>query len=197
MLKKYVCFLFLLSYSCFVAGETIFTFQNKESENDVRSEYARSVFELALQKTQERYGAYQLLANEIGTNAKRSLFQAKNNHYPNFFVLHSVTTELLNTMSYVPFPIDRGIVGYRVAFASKETKEKLKSVETIEDLRQFTFLQGTGWQDGSLLKLWQKYYQPSIEFSALKRRKVFELNNPFIEILDPAYKQYNFDPFSP
>jgi hypothetical protein len=76
----------------------------------------------------------------------------------------------------------------RFFFTSPENKGAIQRVQ------EGIFL---AYQDGSLLKLWQKYYQPSIEFSALKRRKVVELHNPLIETLDPAYKQYNFDPFAP
>jgi hypothetical protein len=82
-------------------------------------------------------------------------------------------------MNYVPFPIDRGVVGYRVAFVSKETKEKLKSVETIEDLRQFTFLQGTGWQDVDILRkndfkvIESAYYEPMFKMVARNRADLF------------------------
>jgi len=51
------------------------------------------------------------------------------------------------------------------------------------------------YNDGSLDQLWHDYYQSSVSFSNLKDRKVFELDNPLIKDLDPAYLEYNIDPF--
>jgi len=279
-----ILMLFIMCNS--VSAETIFTYRAKESESDTRYEYDKRLLDLALQKTEEKYGPYKLVPSAAGSNTKRAQIDAEAGRYENFFFKQSVTPALLEKFGHVPFPIDRGIVGYRVAFVSEETKQKLKSVKTLDELKQLVFLQGVGWNDadilkshgfnvmlsgyyesmfkmiaynradmfirganellaeweahkdienlrydetivihypmprfffttktnteaikrvqegimaaysdGSLIALWEQEYQASIDFSALKNRKVFELDNPFIQNLDKSFIQYNYDPF--
>ena len=270
-----------------VCSDTTFTYRAPESDHDTRYEYDRSLLELALQKTEAKYGPFQLLPSNSGLNEKRAFLEAKKGAYENFFFKQSVNPEHLESLIHIPFPLDRGIVGYRVAFVSETTQQKLTQVKTLEELKQFTVLQGLGWvdvdilrqqgfdvilssyydpmfkmvardrahlflrginevldewqahkhikhlvlddnvviqyplprfffttksntealnrvqegiliayHDGSLIDLWKEKYQASIDFSKLKNRRFFALENPIIKGLDDAYKQYNFDPFN-
>lgn len=52
----------------------------------------------------------------------------------------------------MPFPIDLGIVGYRVCFLSKNIKDKVARAKTLETLLQFTHGQGVGWSDTAILE---------------------------------------------
>ncbi len=51
------------------------------------------------------------------------------------------------------------------------------------------------YQDGSLMKLWKKNYQQSIDFINLKNRKIYKIKNTTIEGLEPSYEKYLFDPY--
>ncbi len=218
-------------------------------------------------------------------NAARSLISVKNGEFENFFVKFSVSKKLLKELSPVRFPVDRGIVGYRVFFVSPNARNRLKQVATIEDLKDFTMGQGIGWldskvleyngfkvitgssyeglfnmvgmgrfdlfprganelygeyishkiikgltcdesislyyplprfffttktnsiaktrieegliaayKDGSFLKLWEKFYNPSLNFVNLKNRKIFKIENPFLNDLDNSYERYIYTP---
>ncbi len=270
-----------------VYSDTTFTYRAPESKHDTRYEYDRRLLELALQKTEAKYGPFKLVPTKPGLNEKRVFLEAKKGTYQNFFFKQSVNNEHLESLLHIPFPLDRGVVGYRVAFISEATKQKLTQVKTLEELKQFTVLQGLGWldadilrqqgfevilssyydpmfkmvardrahlflrginevldewqahkhikqlvlddnvviqyplprffftnksnidalnriqegiliayHDGSLIDLWKKKYQASIDFSNLKNRKMFRIENPIIKGLDDSYKQYNFDPFN-
>ncbi len=48
------------------------------------------------------------------------------------------------------------------------------------------------YKDGSLIKLWKRYYIEKIRFANMKERQIFELKNPYIKSLDDEYLQYNF-----
>ena len=74
---------------------------------------------------------------------------------------------------YYPLP--------RFFFTSKENKSAAERV-----------YQGLviAYNDGSLMKLWLKYYSESIDFAELSQRKKFRLTNPFIKNIDPSYLQF-------
>jgi hypothetical protein len=48
------------------------------------------------------------------------------------------------------------------------------------------------YQDGSFVKLWEKHHLPNLIENKLIGRKIFRLNNPFIQELSQDYKKYNF-----
>jgi hypothetical protein len=47
----------------------------------------------------------------------------------------------------VPFPIDKGLLGYRVALIDRRSQDRLSHVHSIEELRQLRFGQGSDWID--------------------------------------------------
>lgn len=151
-MKKYV---FLLLSSMFTAplfAQTTFTYVAGESANDPRYAYDQALLRLALDKTTEKYGSYTLSPSKLGSNQKRNEQDAIDNTFPNFFVKLSYSTELATRLDYIPIPADRGIVGYRVCFTSEKIKSQLTQVQTLEQLKEFSMLQGIGWGDVGILK---------------------------------------------
>jgi len=160
-------------------SDTVFTYREKESPSDTRYEYDRRLLELALQKTEKEYGAFQLNPTKPGSNEKRVIVEALSGTYENFFFKSSITPELIESLAYVSFPIDRGVVGYRVAFTSKKNIPLLKETKTLEQLKQLTILQGVGWLDAEILaqqgfKLTLSgYYDPMFKMIARDRAHLF------------------------
>lgn len=131
---------------------TTFTYHSKQSMGDKRFEYDHELLKLSLEKTKKKHGPYKLIPLAVNANYKRIEILAQNKQIKNLFFKQSVSTKRLNTLGYVPFPVDRGIVGYRVALVSEQNKEKLKLVKTVQDLKKFTVLQGFGWLDVKILE---------------------------------------------
>jgi hypothetical protein len=72
---------------------------------------------------------------------------------PNYFIKLSYEPDYKERgMAYVPFPVDLGIVGYRVCFCSPEVAEKVAGVVTLKELRTFSHGQGSGWSDVGILR---------------------------------------------
>jgi len=46
------------------------------------------------------------------------------------------------------------------------------------------------YADGSLMALWREKHQASLDFAALKKRKLFRLENPFVKSIDFDYTKY-------
>lgn len=285
---KTVRFIILtLSFIFFTSNafsKTVYRYQDLQNNEDTRKKYELKVLELALEKTVAKYGEYELIAAPK-MNLARAIITLKSNKLENFIVKMSVTKELLDELSYAEFPVDRGIVGYRVSFVSPKASSKLAKVKNLEELKKFNFVQGFGWLDtkileyhnlkvktisryesifnlvalnrvdlfprgvnevfeeykankaipnllvdkhillyyalprfffmhksnektiqrieeglqsayfdGSLDKLFKKYYQPSIDFVNLKSRLLINIENPFLKGVDISYEKYIYTP---
>jgi hypothetical protein len=47
----------------------------------------------------------------------------------------------------VPFPIDNGLLGYRINLIDRHERDRISRVHSLEDLRQLRVGQGTAWSD--------------------------------------------------
>ena len=269
------------SLSINIFAQTIFTYQPKS--NEFKKDYDYDLLKLALEKTKTKYGDYKLIPAKK-MNAKRRLKLLEANHYKNYVVKRSYSSKMLEKLDYIPIPIDRGIVGYRLLFVSPKVKNEIKNVETINELKKYKFTQGIGWldakilkanglkvhegtnyqglftmvagnridilplgandifrvkekhkdkdlhidkriaifyplprffflhksnknalkrlseglkiayQDGSFVKLWNNYFEKSIKKANLKNKKIFILDNPYLDKIDQSYKKYMYKP---
>ena len=257
-------------------------YHSSDNNIDERKLYEIELLSLALEKTKDKYGDYELIASKIMT-IERAEHNLKENKIKNFILKTSVSNKYLNHFSYTNFPVDRGVVGYRVSFISPKIKEKIKDIKSLAELKRFKFAQGVGWldtdilkingfnvmmisdynsffhmltlnridffprginevlaeyntykyldklyydntfalyyplprfffmnkknekiikrveegliigyYDGSLDKLFEKYYQPSIDFLNMEQRKIYRIDNPFLLDIDKSYEKYNY-----
>ncbi|MDO1581905.1 hypothetical protein [Rhizobium oryzicola] len=60
----------------------------------------------------------------------------------------AVSAKLLS----VPFPIDRGLGGYRLFLIDGDRQSEFSKVKSLGDLKSFIGLQGTGWADVDVLR---------------------------------------------
>lgn len=96
------------------------THQTKQSKNDKCFEYDNELLKLALEKTKTKYGPYRLVPLDVKANFKRIEAIALEGKVQNLFYKTSVTQERIKKLGYVDFPVDLGIVGYRVGFINKK-----------------------------------------------------------------------------
>jgi hypothetical protein len=55
-------------------------------------------------------------------------------------------------LSPIPFPIDMGLLGYRVFLIDASRQDEFRQIKTIDDLRKMVALQGAGWADVDVLR---------------------------------------------
>ncbi|WP_062060898.1 hypothetical protein [Cellvibrio sp. OA-2007] len=115
--------------------------------------YDIDVLRLALEKTRATYGDYQLQAIPP-TNVVRTLYSLHNNTYPNLVLGASYDKKLeeLDDLTYIPFPLNLGIIGYRICFVNPLIKEEVQQVINLDELRRYTIGQGEGWADVKILR---------------------------------------------
>ena len=151
LLKRHYLLGILSLFLSAAYATTPFTFRSPESNVDLRYDYDNQLLALALEKTKDEHGDFELVPSPV-MNFLRAESVAKNNELRNFFFKQSYRDELAKDLIFIPFPIDLGIVGYRVCFVSKSNSIKLAQVNSLEDLKKLSHGQGTGWLDATLLR---------------------------------------------
>ena len=149
-----ILFFFLLMLNAFIyANDTLMvTFQSGENATDLRFNYDRDVLQLALKKTQAQYGDFKLLAAPAMTS-QRALHFAQNNAIDNFIIKLSYRQSLQHSsLSYIPFPVDRGISGYRICFSNKDSLKKLEKINSKYQLQTLSFGLLDSWLDVDILR---------------------------------------------
>lgn len=130
---------------------TVVTARSTSVEEDQRFKYEHALLRLALEKSKKEYGDYELRFSSR-MNLSRTLEASKTDALENFFFKTSYAPEYLEHNIYIPIPVDLGLVGYRVCFASEHTKKKIKKTVSLEELKTLTIGQGQGWQDVEILR---------------------------------------------
>ncbi len=133
---------------------TLVTHASKAHNSDTRRDYEKRLLQLALKKTRDKYGDYKVVPAHSGMTFSRELEQMKANRYTNHVRSFPFDPDLADEhlLTYIEFPIYLGGLGYRVCFVSDVVQDKVARVEKLEDLYQFRFGQGVGWQDVEILR---------------------------------------------
>lgn len=131
---------------------TLFTYIGPESEQDPRTTYDRELLRLALDKTRDTFGDYELVPAPTMTKARARLSMDLN-LLPNLMVMDSYSSAREGEgLAYVRFPIHLGIVSYRICFVSPQQQAAVTRVTSLKELQSFTFGQGKGWLDIEILR---------------------------------------------
>lgn len=135
-----------------VMAKTIVSYRSGESDGDKRHNYEKNILELALEKTKGSYGDFELRPSEV-MNFTRAINDLEKNITHNLILRLSYDSKLrTDKIDFAQFPIDLGIVGYRVCLTNTKTLNRLKTVKNIDDLKKFTHGQGQQWTDVSILR---------------------------------------------
>jgi ABC-type amino acid transport substrate-binding protein len=151
--------LFLLSIAFIIPfsnAETIVSYQLNSSNKafNIYHNYFREVLQLSLEKTRDTYGSYKIIAAPADLTPKRLIAAAEQNLYPNlvFEMAYSGEFETTSKIDYVLFPVDFGVMGYRICFVNPAIKETIKQAKTLGDLSEYTVGQGLNWVDSTILR---------------------------------------------
>lgn len=134
---------------CF--AQTVFTYRSPESPVDSRYDYDNALLKLSLEKTMDTDGEY-ILKPSPQMNFRRMNDYLSRGILTNPIFKQSATNDNCDEFDYINFPVDLGIVGYRVFFVAPRIKEEFEKVSTLEELRRYTIIQGSGWSDIEILK---------------------------------------------
>lgn len=119
---------------------------------DSRYEYDWAVLRVALQKTEPRYGPFELHQSTYPMSPQRV---AQELLMPggriNVFA-RATSTELEQQYLPVRLPIDKGLLGYRMFLVRDADLPRFAAVRTLDDLRKLRVGQGKDWIDVPILR---------------------------------------------
>jgi hypothetical protein len=110
----------------------------------------QSVIQLALEKTRDDYGEYQLNSATKGINIGRVTRQLEQGEHKNLFIRLSITDDLAKRFQVIPFPIARGLAGYRVALIHQQNKNNFCNASD-NFIKRASSVQGVNWVDIDIL----------------------------------------------
>lgn len=136
------------------ADELVINYTPVEDPADQRLNYPLAIIKLALEKTRAQYGNFRIAHIPQYLSVARAIYELKRDTWPNYFFPGGVNIEILGRENLEPvdFPIDQGLLGYRICFVSPQAKERVAAAKSLTDLRQFIIAQGTNWPDVSILR---------------------------------------------
>lgn len=149
-----IVYLIVSSFTAYCYGAPlIISHKSPETSSDLREDYYTELITLALEKSKPKYGDYKLV--EIPPmNTARLLYTANANIYPNFLteIIYLDKLEKNSEITYINFPVDLGITGYRICFVNPAVKNAINNVISLDQLKKYTIVQGIGWADTEILR---------------------------------------------
>lgn len=141
----------LISTSVF--AQTEFTYPEYGDPGEARSIWRRDIITLALEATKDEYGPY-VLVDTPKMKYFRAVQSALENKYKNFFffAVYSDKTLKNTELSFIEFPIELGLLGYRVCLYSKRYQDQIRNELRSKHPRELVHGQVEEWMDAFILK---------------------------------------------
>ena len=156
-------FTFCIAFMLFIQGFEELEAQDTNTDTQVirlmqqkgrsmaQDEYFIKLLELALEKTKDSHGPYQLAFTDTAYYQRKGLINMRRGE--NIDVIFTMTSKS-REMVFRPvrIPLLKGLTGHRISFVKKGDEEIMADVNRKEDLEKITFTQGTDWPDTEILE---------------------------------------------
>lgn len=120
-----------------------------ESALDSRSNYQIELLQLALNKA----GVKASIKPAKELLSQPDVIKALNQDTGKITVAWFMTTqEREEAMLPIRIPIDKGLIGWRIAIVKAEQFDRFRNVHSVADLKKLTAIQGRGWPDVEILR---------------------------------------------
>ena len=128
-----------------------------------RKTFEQQIIELALEKTQGKMDAFDMVPINI-ISRTHAIAALNKNLYKNFVMALSYEDKLVATdnLIYIPFPIDLGALSYRICYVNERLREQVRTIAELTQLQQYKIGVGTGWLE---VKIFQQAGLPMVEGS--------------------------------
>lgn len=123
-----------------------------ESPGDTRYDYYWALLNQALTITEPDFGPYTLRQAAQPMSERRTFEELKGGSGSITVIVHGNVADYEHELLPIRFPLDKGLLGYRVFLIRGETQSQLDHVTSLNELRQHTIGQGQGWGDVTILR---------------------------------------------
>lgn len=159
-----------------------------EAPEDSRQSYILNLLKLAMDKTIDTYGSYELEPVPLLWSSDRAIASVKNNELIDI-TLSITTKELEEELLPVRIPLFKGLIGYRVFIIKPENQYKFDGINTLEELRQYQAGQASGWPDTRILRENDIRVVTAFEYSSLFEMLRYDRFDYFPRSIMEVYKE--------
>jgi hypothetical protein len=143
--------LLALLHQSLCADTTVF-YPRHESGTTLHSDFYFEVLREALERTRAEFGPYRLQYTAQGMNPTRAAAELAAASGVVHVDVRSWNEERGKSLHQVPFPVDRGLIGYRLLLIREQDQARFDAVRTLDDLKQFSFGLLASWGDVRILE---------------------------------------------
>ncbi|MCF2949020.1 hypothetical protein L0668_12935 [Paraglaciecola aquimarina] len=122
---------------------------SSEAQDNQKS-YFVDMLALALQKSESKYGQFQLKAVDASMGEQRQLKSVNDGTLDVIWTMTSIERE--KQALPIRIPLLKGLLGYRVFVIRKEQQHIFANITDTSELKKLTAVQGFGWPDYDILK---------------------------------------------
>jgi ABC-type amino acid transport substrate-binding protein len=115
---------------------------------DPRNAFSLAVLDLVMNKAGV---TYTIQPSKYLMERSRALIELENGNSINLYWT-SMSKDHEKKLLPIRIPINRGLIGYRVFVIRKDRQADFDQVQTLDDLKKFTAIQGIGWIDIEIMK---------------------------------------------
>ena len=120
---------------------------NVVSRGDSNAAYAIGLLKLAVSKCGKPYS---INVTSAGLTAMRLKESVKDGSIDVSWTASN--QELEDTLIPVRIPLEKGLMGHRILMVHKDNIDLMANVQSLDDLKKFSFGQGRGWTDVDILE---------------------------------------------
>ncbi|WP_156184276.1 hypothetical protein [Cellvibrio sp. pealriver] len=152
-LRHIVGILFLsgVGASCSCSGTQVVNYRIPTTPIDQYENYTIELLTLVLEKTRASHGDYELQPLPKGVNRLRAKQAIASSEYPNLVIEDSYDGVERAAITFIEFPVDLGVLSYRVCFVNPGVAQAVAATKASEELKQYRILQGIEWADTKIL----------------------------------------------
>ena len=123
-----------------------------ESPGDTRYDYYWELLAGALAITEPDFGPYHISQSRLPMTESRELAELETHSGTITILVHGNVSDYEQRLLPIRFPLDKGLLGYRVFLIRGEEQSKFDVVNSLDELRHYTIGQGQGWGDVTILR---------------------------------------------
>ena len=119
----------------------------QQPEDAVRYTYQYRLIAELMARTEARFGPYQLQPYTGKMTSRRLNNEAIRGERINLMWSDAGHPNLDSQMIRIPFPLLKGLLGYRIFLIRKEDQPRFAAIRSLEELKQLRLGQGANWGD--------------------------------------------------
>jgi hypothetical protein len=162
-----------------------------ESSADSQYVYDYGLLRMALERTRDSHGPYELRESAAPMNQARAAEEIVAGSGAVTIFARSTSIEHEQRMRPIRIPIDKGLVSYRLFLIRADLQPKLDAVRTAEELKRFSVGSFVTWADTRILRDGGFDVVTGDSYEGLFRMLVAKRFDLFSRSVDEAYREYD------